>query len=163
MKRWASVLIVAAALTLTVGAGSSTAAPRSEQNSATLVALTVEAQPVAVPGWPVFPAVYGPRYWPQFKVWFTHNTFLNRAQTRQLYETGWVPGYANTQLPFSSVARTLQGNNLLRTAVQRGGCFAIGTRTDPVWSPVAKKWVTAGAQGYMSPPHLKAQVDAICR
>ena len=29
MKRWASVLIVAAALTLTVGAGSSTAAPRS--------------------------------------------------------------------------------------------------------------------------------------
>lgn len=124
--------------------------------------VSVPVQQVAVPGWPAFPAVYGPRYWPQAGVWMQQNTLLNRAQTRALYETGWVPALANTNLPYSALARWLRDKNELKITVAKGGCYAIGIRQDAVWSPVFKKPVRWVIQGYVHPPHIKAQVDAIC-
>ena len=128
--------------------------------------LAAEATPAAVPGWPPFPAVYGPRYWPDAGVVMERNTVLTTAQTRTLYETGLVPALGNSGLPYAGIARGLHTSGELRRAAQMGGCVLLGIRDNAVWSPKLKKMVRWVWQTYYplptTSPFNRAVINRIC-
>ncbi|MYR07606.1 hypothetical protein GTV32_15400 [Gordonia sp. SID5947] len=151
--------LVAAGLVAGLGSvASASPAARPGEAGAVLSGMRVQAGG----SWDSFPAIYRNRYWPQAGVWMEYNTLFNAAQTRAINASGLVPPFADSHLPFAGVGAWLRSDTGLDLLVRRGGCFAMGVRKDPVWSPMAKKWVSAIVQPYSSPPYLKSSTDLVC-
>lgn len=163
MRSVVRVLVVAiAAAALVAGLGSTaTASPGGVDSDKAGVILSGLRVP-AGGSWASFPAIYRHRYWPQAGVWMEYNTLFNAAQTRAIDASGLVPPFADSDLPFAGVGAWLRSDTGLDLLVRRGGCFAMGVRKDPVWSPMAKKWVSAIVQPYSSPPYVKSSTDLVC-
>ncbi|NDZ97264.1 hypothetical protein G3I13_18650 [Streptomyces sp. SID6673] len=163
MRSVVRVLLVAVAAAALVAVPASTAAASPVGVRSGTAGVVMPGMRIPAGGsWNSFPAVYRHRYWPQAGVWMEYNTLFNAAQTRAIDASGLVPPFADSNLPFAGVGEWLRSDTGLDLLVRRGGCFAMGVRKDPVWSPMAKKWVAAIVQPYSSPPYLKSSTDLVC-
>lgn len=133
----------AVALTATLGlalggVGSATAQPSSVRDSGVIESVPGQT-PVA--STMAFPYVYQNVFIPAYGIRWDYFVYFTPAQTRTIRDSGLVPAFAGSGLPYSGIGQTLQNNGTLNRVVAANGCLIVGINRTEKYSPTQKKRV----------------------
>lgn len=140
-RKMKQINMFAVALTATLGlalggVGSVTAQPNSVRDNG-----VIESVPGRTPvaSTMAFPYVYQNLFFPAYGMTWDYYVYFTPAQTRTIRDTGLVPAFAGSGLPYSGIGQTLQRNGTLDKVVAAHGCLHIGINRTDKYSPVQKK------------------------
>lgn len=137
--------VVAAGIAVSTGSAAVSASPLHDA--------AVPSTPVAVAA---FPNIFTNLYWPQVQMKMDYVTMFTPAQTRTIRDTGIIPPFAGSGLPYSAIGKELLKDRKLDRTVAANGCIYLAINREARWSPALKKDVRWVMFTFFKPADIRA-------